>query len=218
MEFSRPEYWSGQPFPSPGIFPTQGSNPGLPHCKQILYWLSQLCILPQFFKKKKRTIHFSGKGMGPLPCPRLPAPSSQSPPSQPRLTLGTTPVLSGTRGSSGHPGGEAHAPHPSGVTSRRAEDKISLRNNTAKTLREWQGRTLWKRLDSGARATCTRPAGDQAWKTGRSPGAQGRVSGCGEPAGGSASRAGRPPGSPASGETPTAAAPARRTVGVSFPR
>ena len=76
MEFSRPEYWSGSPFPSPGelpnpgieprspalqvdslpaeppgkpkntgmgslallqgIFPTQGLNPGLPHCGQIL--------------------------------------------------------------------------------------------------------------------------------------------------------------------------------------
>ena len=23
-----------------GIFPTQGPNPGLPHCRQILYWLS----------------------------------------------------------------------------------------------------------------------------------------------------------------------------------
>ena len=23
-----------------GIFPTQGSNPGLPHCRRILYWLS----------------------------------------------------------------------------------------------------------------------------------------------------------------------------------
>ena len=80
MEFSRPEYWSGQPFPSPGdlpnpgieprspalqvdslpagpqgkpkdtgvgslsllqeIFPTQGSNWGLLHCRQILYQLS----------------------------------------------------------------------------------------------------------------------------------------------------------------------------------
>ena len=80
IEFSRPEYWSGYPFPSPGklpnpgikprspalradslpaepqekpknigvgslsllqrIFPTQGSNPGLPHCRQILYHLS----------------------------------------------------------------------------------------------------------------------------------------------------------------------------------
>ena len=30
MEFSRPE----------GIFPTQGSNPGLPYCRRILYQLS----------------------------------------------------------------------------------------------------------------------------------------------------------------------------------
>ena len=85
MEFSRQEYWSGMPFPSPryllepgiksgcptlqakallsepperqknipgqnigvgscsllqGIFPTQGSNPGLSHCRQTLYCLS----------------------------------------------------------------------------------------------------------------------------------------------------------------------------------
>ena len=40
MGFSRPEYWSGQPFPSPGDLPTQGLNPCLPHCKQILYQLS----------------------------------------------------------------------------------------------------------------------------------------------------------------------------------
>ena len=40
MEFSRQEYWSGLPYPPPGIFPTQGSNPGLPHCRQILYHLS----------------------------------------------------------------------------------------------------------------------------------------------------------------------------------
>ena len=41
MEFSRPECWRGQPFPSPGIFSTQESNPGIPHCRQILYQLSQ---------------------------------------------------------------------------------------------------------------------------------------------------------------------------------
>ena len=33
-------YWSGLPFPSPGIFLTQGSNLGLLHCRQILYCLS----------------------------------------------------------------------------------------------------------------------------------------------------------------------------------
>ena len=40
MGLSRQEYWSGLPFPSPGNFPTQGSNPGLPHCRQTLYHLS----------------------------------------------------------------------------------------------------------------------------------------------------------------------------------
>ena len=37
MGFSRQEYWSGLPFSSPGIFLTQGSNSGLPHCQQSLY-------------------------------------------------------------------------------------------------------------------------------------------------------------------------------------
>ena len=36
MEFSRPEYWSGQPFPSPGDLPNPGINPGLLHCRHIL--------------------------------------------------------------------------------------------------------------------------------------------------------------------------------------
>ena len=60
MEFSRPEYWSISPekvaipfsrasfqpsnqtqvYLLQGIFPTQGSNPGLPHCRQILYQLN----------------------------------------------------------------------------------------------------------------------------------------------------------------------------------
>ena len=33
-------YWNGYPFPSPGGLPTQGSNPGLPHRRQIIYQLS----------------------------------------------------------------------------------------------------------------------------------------------------------------------------------
>ena len=51
MGFSRQEYWSGVPLPSPntaggccfllqGIFLTQGLNLGLLHCRQILYQLS----------------------------------------------------------------------------------------------------------------------------------------------------------------------------------
>ena len=43
MEFSRQEYWNEQ-----GIFPIQRSNPGLLHCRQILYHLnlqgSPICI------------------------------------------------------------------------------------------------------------------------------------------------------------------------------
>ena len=37
---SRQEYWSRLPFPSPGIFQIQGSNPHLPYildCRQIVY-------------------------------------------------------------------------------------------------------------------------------------------------------------------------------------
>ena len=34
MEFSRQGYWSGLPFPSPGL------NPSLPHCRKTLYRLS----------------------------------------------------------------------------------------------------------------------------------------------------------------------------------
>ena len=40
MEFSRQEYWSGLPFPTPGDLPHQRSNPCLLcllHCRQILY-------------------------------------------------------------------------------------------------------------------------------------------------------------------------------------
>ena len=34
------EHWSGLPCPPPGILPTQGLNPGLPHHRWILYHLS----------------------------------------------------------------------------------------------------------------------------------------------------------------------------------
>ena len=40
MELSRPEYWSGYLSLLQEIFPTQRSNPGLPHCREILYQLS----------------------------------------------------------------------------------------------------------------------------------------------------------------------------------
>ena len=40
MEFSRQDYWSDLQFPSQEIFPTQGLNPSLLPCRQILYSLS----------------------------------------------------------------------------------------------------------------------------------------------------------------------------------
>ena len=40
MAFSRQEYWSGYHFLLQAIFPMQGLNPGLPHCRQTLYRLS----------------------------------------------------------------------------------------------------------------------------------------------------------------------------------
>ena len=59
MGFSRQEYWSGLPCPSPGDFPTQGSNPGLPHCGQTLYHLSyqrSWATTNVFIKKPLNTI------------------------------------------------------------------------------------------------------------------------------------------------------------------
>ena len=37
---SQARKWVGSHFLLQGIFLTQGSNPGLPHCRQTLYWLS----------------------------------------------------------------------------------------------------------------------------------------------------------------------------------
>ena len=42
MQFSRQEYCSGLPLPSPGDLPNPGTEPGLPHYRQILYHLSHL--------------------------------------------------------------------------------------------------------------------------------------------------------------------------------
>ena len=54
MGFSRQGYWSGLPCPSPGtLFPAQGLNPGLPHCRQTMYPLSHQespkgCVVDSF--------------------------------------------------------------------------------------------------------------------------------------------------------------------------
>ena len=49
MEFSRPEYWSrGSLSLLQGILPTQGPNPGLPHCRQIPYQLGHKGSLGEY--------------------------------------------------------------------------------------------------------------------------------------------------------------------------
>ena len=59
MEFSSPEYWSGSISLLQRIFPTQGSNPCLPHCRRILYQLSHkeshLCM--HVFKTQPFSMH-----------------------------------------------------------------------------------------------------------------------------------------------------------------
>ena len=49
MEFSRQEYWSGLPFPSPRNFPTQGLNPGVLSHRQVLYHLSYREVLSLYW-------------------------------------------------------------------------------------------------------------------------------------------------------------------------
>ena len=58
MGFPREEDWSGLPFLLQGIFPTQGSIPGLPHRRQILYrWSHQ--GNPKLYKDDSVLIHFN---------------------------------------------------------------------------------------------------------------------------------------------------------------
>ena len=50
MEFSKQDYWSGLLVNSQGIFLIQGSNPGHPCCRQMLYPLSHQGSLPDSLK------------------------------------------------------------------------------------------------------------------------------------------------------------------------
>ena len=74
MEFSRQEYWSGCHFLLQGIFPTQGSNPGLPHCGQTLYRLSHQGIHSGWRGVSQFCFHTFGQYAGKLWGPSL-APS-----------------------------------------------------------------------------------------------------------------------------------------------
>ena len=75
MEFSRPEYWSGQPFPSPGDFPNPGiklrspalqadSLPAEPQGKPKNTEVSSLSLLQWIFPTQKLN-------RGPLHCRQI---------------------------------------------------------------------------------------------------------------------------------------------------
>ena len=66
MEFSRPEYWSGYSLSLlQGMLPTQESNPGLPHCRRILYELSyEGSPIPSSPIKQKVDVAMSHLGTG----------------------------------------------------------------------------------------------------------------------------------------------------------
>ena len=51
-----------------GIFPTQGSNPGLPHCRRILYQLSHKGSLVCFPGHEFEQTPGDGEGQGSLVC------------------------------------------------------------------------------------------------------------------------------------------------------
>ena len=63
MRFSRQGYWRGLPFPSPRIFPSQGSNPCLLHCRQILYRLN-------YKGNPGQSVLLSKRQFGRMPCLR----------------------------------------------------------------------------------------------------------------------------------------------------
>ena len=70
MEFSRQEYWSGLTFPSPGYLPDPGIEPCFPHCRQILYHLSQWGNPQTSWIKAISWVH-----VGPLDCDVSPNPT-----------------------------------------------------------------------------------------------------------------------------------------------
>ena len=64
MGFSRQEYWSGLPFPSPRDLPDPGIKLGLPLCRQTLYTLS--------YQRSPKIIYIQFSSVQSLSCVQLP--------------------------------------------------------------------------------------------------------------------------------------------------
>ena len=57
MEISRPEYWSGQPFPPPGDLPTLGTEPRCPTLQVV--WAPREALLTTLGHENKEIISFT---------------------------------------------------------------------------------------------------------------------------------------------------------------
>ena len=66
MGFSRQEFWSGLPYPSPGDLPDPGTEPGSPACDQILYHLSNGPSLTLVALKVFFAVVFRSQAMMPI--------------------------------------------------------------------------------------------------------------------------------------------------------
>ena len=78
MEFSRPEYWRGLPFPSPGDLPNPGFEPGSPALEA-----DSLLSEPQGKLKILKPIPSPGDLPGPGTEPGFPALQADSLPAEP---------------------------------------------------------------------------------------------------------------------------------------
>ena len=91
MGFSRQEYWSGLPFPSPGDLPDSGFKPlSLQHCRWILY---QLCYLGIPNQSAEATHQLSASLLSTTTCPAPRLPSAPWRESNPALPSQPTPSI-----------------------------------------------------------------------------------------------------------------------------
>ena len=86
MEFSRPEYWSGYPFPSPGDLPNPGIEPRCPTL-QVDSLPAEPEGKPLFFKSFCKSLCLSPAAAAAAKllqsCPTLCNPTDGSPPGSP---------------------------------------------------------------------------------------------------------------------------------------
>ena len=69
MGFPRPQYWSGEPFPSPGDLPSPGIEPRSSHCRWILSQLSYKGNPGILERKKESEVTQSGSILwDPMDC------------------------------------------------------------------------------------------------------------------------------------------------------